>query len=229
MPTEVKICGLSGEEGVDAALEAGADFVGFMLFPPSPRNVSLERAAALAARARGKAQIVAMTVDGDDALLGAIAETLQPDFLQLHGKETPERVSAIRAMTGVPVMKAVGVAGEGRSRRHRELSRRTASSSTRSRRATPPGPAATASPSTGRSCRISQWPGPWFLSGGLKTKNVSVALQATRAPGVDVSSGVESAPGRKDPARIHAFVKAVRAFDRQAGEPASGTDKERAA
>ena len=87
MPTEVKICGLSGEEGVDAALEAGADFVGFMFFPPSPRNVSLERAAALAARARGKAKIVAVTVDGDDALFRSIAETLKPDLLQLHGKE----------------------------------------------------------------------------------------------------------------------------------------------
>ena len=110
MPTEVKICGLSGEEGVDAALEAGADFVGFMLFPPSPRNVSLERATALAARARGKAKIVAVTVDGDDALFAASPRRSGPTFCSSMARRSPERVNAIRAMTGVPVMKVVGVA-----------------------------------------------------------------------------------------------------------------------
>src|SRR4051794_22043347 len=112
MPTEVKICGLSNEEGVDAALETGANFVGFVLFPPSPRNVSLKRATALAGRARGRARIVALTVDGDDTLLRAIAETLRPDLLQLHGKETPERVNSIRAQTGIAVMKAIGIAAK---------------------------------------------------------------------------------------------------------------------
>ena len=228
MPTEVKICGLSDEEGVDAALQAGADFVGFVLFPPSPRNVSLERATALVARARGKAKIAALTVDGDDKLIQAIAATLRPDILQLHGKETPERVSAIRAMTGIAVMKAVGVAAETDLAAIASYSMdRLLLDAKPPRDATRPGGHGVAFDWS--LLQNFEWSGPWFLSGGLKTKNVTVALQATRAPGVDVSSGVESAPGRKDPARIHAFVKAVRAFDRQAGEPPNRTDKERAA
>lgn len=228
MPTEVKICGLSGEESVDAALEAGADFVGFMLFPPSPRNVSLERAATLAGRARGRAKIVAVTVDADDALMRAIAESLRPDLLQFHGKETPERLRAIRATLGVPVMKAVGVAAKA------DLTAVTGYEMDRLLLDAKPPPDATRPGGHGVAFDWSllqkfEWPGPWFLSGGLKTKNVTVALEATQAPGVDVSSGVESAPGRKDPARIHAFVKAVRAFDRSMLQPAGGTGKEHAA
>jgi phosphoribosylanthranilate isomerase len=223
MPTEVKICGLSDEEGVDAALEAGADFVGFLLFPPSPRYVSLDRAATLAARARGRAQIVVVTVDADDTLFAAIGEMLQPDLLQLHGKETPERVKAIRALTGVPVMKAFGIATRD------DLAAVASYTSDRlffdgkpPRDATRPG-------GLGKTfdwtlLRGFTSPNPWLLSGGLDAENVAAALQETRAPGVDVSSGVESAPGRKDPQRIHAFVRAVRDFDRPAE-----ADKERAA
>lgn len=223
MPTEVKICGLSGEESVDAALEAGADFVGFVLFPPSPRNVSLERAAALAARARGRAKIVALTVDGDDSLFCGIAETIRPDLLQLHGKETPARVTAIRALTGVPVMKAIGIA----SRDDLTLIQsyqvdRILLDAKPPRDATRPG---------GHGVAF-DWavlekfssPKPWLLSGGLCPENVAAALQAAHAPGVDVSSGVESAPGKKDPDRIHAFICAVRGHDRLAA-----ADKERAA
>ena len=109
MPTEVKICGLSDEESVDAALAAGADLVGFVFFARSPRHVGLDRGAALASRARGKAAIVALTVDAGDALLSEIAATLRPDLLQLHGGETPERVAFIRAENRRPVMKVVGV------------------------------------------------------------------------------------------------------------------------
>jgi phosphoribosylanthranilate isomerase len=225
MPTEVKICGLSREEGVDAALEAGADFVGFNLFPPSPRYVSLERAAALAARARGKVQIVAITVDGDDALLGAIAKTLRPDFLQLHGKESPERVSAIRAMTGAPVMKAIGVAAKsdlsvipGYRIDRLLLDAKPPRDATR-----PGGHGAVFDWSVLEDFAAAK---PWFLSGGLEPNNVAAALRVTRTPGVDVSSGVESAPGQKDPALIHAFVEAVRAFDRAS---VRGAGKEQAA
>jgi phosphoribosylanthranilate isomerase len=213
MPTEVKICGLSGEEGVDAALEAGADLLGFMFFPPSPRNVSLERATALAARARGKAKIVAVTVDGDDALFRSIAETLKPDLLQLHGKESPERVNAIRAMTGVAVMKVVGVASRDDLKLIQSYQAdRFLLDAKPPRDATRPG---------GHGVAF-DWavlekfssPKPWLLSGGLYLENVADALAATRAPGVDLSSGVESAPGKKDPARIHAFIRAVRDYDR---------------
>lgn len=224
MPTEVKICGLSQEESVDAALEAGADFVGFTLFPPSPRNVSVQRAAALAERARGKAQIVAVTVDGDDSLFRAIAERLRPDLLQLHGKESPARVKAIRALTGVPVMKAVGVAAKSDVAAIAGYTLdRLLLDAKPPRDATRPGGHGVAFDWSVLESFISQR--PWFLSGGLGPGNVTEALQATRAPGVDVSSGVESAPGRKDSARIFAFVEAVRAFDRIPLE----TDKERAA
>ena len=223
MPTEVKICGLSGEEGVDAALEAGADFVGFNFFPPSPRSVPLELAAALAARARGKAQIVAITVDGDDSLIAEIAATLRPDLLQLHGKETPERLSVIRAMTGTPVMKAVGVAAKG------DLATIAGYAMDRLLLDAKPPRDATRPGGHGIAFDWSllqsfAWPKAWFLSGGLDPENVAAALGATRAPGVDVSSGVESAPGRKDPEKILAFVRAVRDFDRRAA-----ANKERAA
>ncbi len=228
MPTEVKICGLSDEESVDAALEAGADFVGFVLFPPSPRNVPLARAAALAERVRGEARIVALTVDGDDSLLRAIAETLRPDLLQLHGRETPARVDSIGTLVKLPLIKVIGVATRA------DLSAATAFRSDRLLLDAKPPRDATRPGGHGVTFDWSvlegfRWPGPWFLSGGLKTKNVTVALEATRAPGVDVSSGVESAPGRKDPVRIRAFIKAVRAYDRAALRPAGGTDKERAA
>jgi phosphoribosylanthranilate isomerase len=223
MPTEVKICGLSGEEGVDAALEAGADFVGFMFFPPSPRNVSLERATSLAARARRKAKVVAITVDGDDALFRGIAETLRPDLLQLHGKESPARVNAIRAMTGIAMMKVVGVA----SRDDLTLIQgyqvdRLLLDAKPPRDATRPGGHGVAFDWAVLEKFSSQI--PWLLSGGLYPENVAAALAATSAPGVDVSSGVESAPGKKDPARIHAFIRAVRDYDRLAA-----ANKERAA
>lgn len=223
MPTEVKICGLSVEEGVDAALEAGADFVGFVLFPPSPRNVSLERAAALAARARGRAKIVALTVDGDDSLFRSIAEALRPDLLQLHGKEAPERVDVIRALTGIPVMKAIGVASrDDLALIQSYQSDRFLLDAKPPRDATRPGGHGVAFDWAALEKFSS--PKPWLLSGGLYPENVAVALQATSAPGVDVSSGVESAPGRKDPARINAFIRAVRDHDRLAA-----ANKERAA
>src|SRR6185503_4625602 len=142
-----------------------------------------------------------------------IASTLQPDFLQLHGQETPERVSAIRAITGVPLMKAIGVAAKG------DLAAISSYAVDRllldakpPRDATRPGGHGVAF-DWGVLGEFSSAK-PWFLSGGLEPRNVEEALRATQAPGVDVSSGVESAPGKKDPARIHSFVEAVRAFDR---------------
>jgi phosphoribosylanthranilate isomerase len=219
MPTEVKICGLSEPESVDAALDAGADFVGFVFFPRSPRNVALERAAALAERARGRAGIVALTVDADDSLLAAIMETVRPDLLQLHGDETPERVAAIAALTGCAAMKVLLVA----TREDLRAADRYPAATRFLLDAKPPKGAARPG---GNAARF-DWsfldrfaPGrPWLLAGGLGPANVAAALARTRAPGVDVSSGVESAPGRKDPALIRAFIRAVREFDGTADMP----------
>ncbi len=156
--TIVKICGLSSAATLDAALESGADMVGFVFFAPSPRNLSLEQARALAGQVRGRAQKVALTVDADDALLEGIVDALAPDILQLHGKESPERVRAIRARFGIPVMKAIGIAFARRSRQGRRLCARppTRCSSMRSPRRRRCCPAATDRPSTGRSCRASR-------------------------------------------------------------------------
>jgi phosphoribosylanthranilate isomerase len=214
MPTEVKICGLSDEESVDAALEAGADFVGFVFFPPSPRNVPLTRAAELARRARGKARVVALSVDADDTLLDSVCETLNPDLLQLHGRETPERVIAVRAITRRPVMKVIGVgtsadldtAGTYFAADRLMFDARPPAQANR-----PGGHGMAFDWAILRGFVCKQ---PWLLAGGLTPANVVAAVQASGAPGVDVSSGVESAPGKKDPELICAFVAAVRAFDR---------------
>jgi phosphoribosylanthranilate isomerase len=225
MPTEVKICGLSDEEGVDAALDAGADFVGFVFFPRSPRNVTPERAAQLARRARGRARVVAVSVDADDALLAEIAEMLTPDLLQLHGGETPERTIAIRALTQRPVMKVVGIGAPA------DLDI-AASYSAADRLLFDTRPPAQATRPGGHGMAFDRailhgfaCPQPWLLAGGLTPGNVVAALQASGAPGVDVSSGVESAPGKKNPDLIRAFVAAVRAFD-QPGRRAVGRSRQ---
>lgn len=216
MPTKVKICGLSEEESVDAALEAGADFVGFMFFPPSPRNVAIKRAAALAKRARGRTQIVAVTVDADDALLGAISDALRPDLLQLHGRETPERVAAVNALTGCAAMKVLLVAAHddlAAAERYSGAARFLVDAKPPKDATRPGGNAAPFDWTVLDGFAPAQ---PWLLAGGLNPGNVADALRMTNAPGVDVSSGVESAPGKKDPDLIRAFVRAVRDFDRPA-------------
>lgn len=214
MPTEVKICGLSDPESVDAALEAGADLLGFVFFAPSPRNLDLNRAALLMKQARGKAGLVALLVDPEQQLLDDVVGTLGPDFLQLHGRESPERVAAVRADAGIPVMKAIGVAGAedvAKAADYADVADRLLIDAKPPREATRPG---------GNGAAL-DWsllarfdPGvPWALSGGLNEGNVLEALRITGAPGVDVSSGVERAPGKKDPALIRRFVAAVRAAD----------------
>jgi phosphoribosylanthranilate isomerase len=213
MPTEVKICGLSDPESVDAALQAGADYLGFVFFEKSPRNVELDHAAMLAARARGKAGIVALTVDAPDMLLSGIVDKLRPDFLQLHGSETPERVIAIRERMKRPVIKVLGVA------KARDLTEAGRYSADRLLLDAKPPRSATRPGGLGQTFDWSILTGfrasmPWFLSGGLTPGNVGSAVETLRPAGVDVSSGVESAPGRKDAGLIHAFVAAVRAADR---------------
>jgi phosphoribosylanthranilate isomerase len=207
----VKICGLSTAEALDVALGAGADMVGFVFFPPSPRHVAFDEARALGARVNGRARKVALSVDADDDLLSRLIDALSPDFLQLHGKESPDRVAAIKARFGLPVMKAIAVedvddlssfAG------YAAVADRLLFDARAPREATRPG-------GLGKSFdwRLLQNldPGvPFMLSGGLDAGNVGEALRITRAPGVDVSSGVERAPGQKDPDKIRVFVRAAR-------------------
>jgi phosphoribosylanthranilate isomerase len=189
--------------------------VGFVFFEPSPRNLSPGEARALGAEVRGRAQKVALTVDADDAKLDAIVEALAPDVLQLHGKEAPQRVRAIRSRFGIPVMKAIGVASPA------DLAKAEAFAEAADTLLfdAKPAPEAVLPGGNGQAFDWSILRGFtedqfWMLSGGLDSSNVGDALTATGARGVDVSSGVESAPGAKDPTRIAAFIAAVRALSR---------------
>lgn len=213
MTIDVKICGLKTEEAVAAALEAGADMIGFVFFPKSPRNVSIETAARLAAPARGRATIVALAVDPDDALVAAIASGLRPDLVQLHGHETPERCAAIRAASGIPVMKAIPVAEAA------DLAIVPAYLPHVDRLLFDAKPPKHPDALPGGNGLAFDWrlvrdldPGrPFMLSGGLTPDTVATAIEMTGVAGVDVSSGVESAPGVKDPEKIRAFVARARA------------------
>jgi phosphoribosylanthranilate isomerase len=207
----VKICGLSTPETLDVALEAGADMVGFVFFPPSPRNISFETARALGSRVKGKARKVALTVDADDALFEAIVEALKPDMLQLHGHETPQRVAVVRESFGLPVMKVLPI--ETKSdllpiSSHTGVADRLLFDARAPREATRPG--GLGKPFDWHLLENLDLSIPFMLSGGLNAGNVAQALRITRAPGVDVSSGVEGAPGVKDPEKIRAFIRAAR-------------------
>ncbi len=207
----VKICGLKTPEAFDASLAAGADMVGFVFFPPSPRNIGYEAARSLGARAEGRAIKVALTVDADDLTFERIVESLKPGMLQLHGQETPERVAVVRTRFGLPVMKALPVAERADLspiRLYEKVADRLLFDARPPRGATRPG-------GLGRSFDWTLLKGldpavPFMLSGGLDAGNVAEALAITGAPGVDVSSGVERVPGEKDPDKIHAFVRAAR-------------------
>lgn len=211
MAFEVKICGLKTAGAVDAALEAGADLLGFVFFPKSPRHLPLEAAPELLARIEGRARKVALTVNADDALLADIIRAYGPDLLQLHGSESPERVLDVRARFGLPVMKALAVGQRA------DLDKVPAYVRVADRilfDAKPPKDALL----PGGNGLAFDWNlladldvgRPVMLSGGLDADNVSQALQTVRVDGVDVSSGVEDAPGVKSPARIRAFVAAAR-------------------
>jgi len=209
----VKICGLRTAESLAVALEAGADMVGFVFFGPSPRNISLSEAAALGRLVQGRAKIVALTVDADDALIDAISRAVAPDILQLHGKEAPERAAALSARTGKQIMKAIGVSESADLARAADF---TGACDWLLLDAKPPKDA-TRPGGNGQAFDWAILDGfapakPWLLSGGLTPANVAEAVARTGAPGVDVSSGVESAPGVKDAAAIRAFVAAVRAL-----------------
>ncbi len=215
----VKICGLKTPETMEAALDAGADMVGLVFFPRSPRNIALASAAALARRARGRAAIVALIVEADDEAIEAIVDSVAPDWLQLHGQETVERAAAIRRGFGRPVMKAVAIASPADI----DLARLHAPGVDRLLLdAKPPAdavlPGGNGLPFDWRLVAGLDLEKPFMLSGGLTAQNVAEAVRIARAApafvGVDVSSGVEIAPGVKDADRIAAFIAAVR----QAGE-----------
>jgi phosphoribosylanthranilate isomerase len=211
MAVLIKICGLSSPEALDVALDAGADAVGFVFFPPSPRNIGFEAARTLGAQVRGRAQKVALSVDADDDWLAASIEALRPDMLQLHGKETPERVVMVRTRFGLPVVKALPIAERADLapiHLYAKVTDRILFDARAPREATRPG-------GLGQSFDWRLLQGldlgvPFMLSGGLDAGNVAEALRITRAPGVDVSSGVERAPGEKDPDKIRAFIRAAR-------------------
>jgi len=223
MTLTVKICGLSTPEAVDAAIAAGADMVGFVFFPPSPRNISFDIARTLGRLAHTRAQKVALTVGADDALLDAIVKALQPDMLQLHGKEQPERIATIKKRFGLPVMKAIAIeerADVAAAAVYAPLVDRLLFDARAPQAATRPGGLG----------KPFDWhllqglhPGvPFMLSGGLNAANVAEAMRITSAPGVDVSSGVERAPGEKDIGKIRAFVRAAREGEkRRTAKPAT--------
>lgn len=227
MSLEIKICGLSTPETLDAALGAGADMVGMVFFPPSPRHVDLATAGALAARARGRADqkvgIVALTVDADDAALADIIAAIRPNMLQLHGKESPERVEAIRTRFELPVMKAVGIATAA------DLAALAAYEGVADRLlldAKPPKdavlPGGNGVPFDWDLLAGLELSIPYMLSGGLDPENVRDAVQRLHPFGVDVSSGVERVAGVKDPARILAFIREARAADDSFNPPTGG-------
>lgn len=215
MTLDIKICGLKTPEAIDAALAGGATHVGFIFFLKSPRNIDVETAAALAERARtGGAKTVAVTVDADDAFLESIVRMVKPDILQLHGKETPERVKELKAQYGLPVMKVFAI------RDATDLAKCVPYLGIADRLMFDAKPPEGADLPGGNGLAF-DWrllatlddDIDYMLSGGLDPENVEEALTVTGARALDVSSGVESAPGVKDTNKIAAFLEAARAAD----------------
>jgi phosphoribosylanthranilate isomerase len=212
----IKICGLSTPDTLDAALAAGADMVGFVFFERSPRHLSPEAAAPLGRQAAGRARKVALTVDATDEALDMICLALRPDMLQLHGRETPERVAAVKARYALPVAKAIGIA---------EASDLAAAKAYRGLADWLDAKAPKGAALPGGNGVAFDWAllagldrgQPVMLSGGLDAANVGEAIRMVRPAAVDVSSGVETAPGHKSPDKIRQFIEAARAaFDEPA-------------
>lgn len=211
--TKIKVCGLSDPAHVRTAVEAGADYVGFVFYEPSPRNVSTRVAQGLATLARGRSKIVALIVDADDVLIDRINAEVKPDFFQAHGSETAHRIGEIQARTGVPVIKAIKVSCAD------DIEAASAYADVAAMvlfDAKAPETLANALPGgNGISFDWNLLPSGglrngFMLSGGLDADNVADAIAATGASAVDVSSGVETAPGEKDAAAIVKFIEAVR-------------------
>lgn len=206
----VKICGLREAAHVDAAVAAGAAYVGFVFFPKSPRNIDMQAARALAASVPPGVAKVALTVNASDADLDTLTQTVPLDMLQLHGSETPERVQAVKARYGLPVMKAVGIATAEdlpQIDTYAQVADQLLIDTKPPKGADRPG--GNAQTFDWNLIAGRRWSVPWMLAGGLTADNVADAIARTGARQVDLSSAVESAPGIKDPALIRAFIKAV--------------------
>jgi phosphoribosylanthranilate isomerase len=212
MPTQIKICGLTTAESLDTAVAAGASYIGLNLYPPSPRFVTLELAAALRRRTPPQVKIVILLVNADPLLTGEAIDAIRPDIVQFHGKETPDWLAMVRQKARIPVWKALGV-------RDRETLQKSDRFVGAADLLLFDAPAQALPGGTGTRFDWSllsehQHRIPWGLAGGLTPANVSEALRQTGAALVDVSSGVESAPGVKDVDKIRAFCKAVQDHDR---------------
>lgn len=206
----IKICGLNTAAAVDAALSAGATHAGFMYFEKSPRHVTLDEMRALASRTGAMKRVAVLVNRADDAVRDVIA-ALAPDVLQLHGDETPQRVAAVRALSGLPVIKVLSVAGadDVAAARAYGVADLIMFDAKAPKGADRPGGNGIVFDWT--LLRAVSPEARWILSGGLDESSVAGAIAITGAPGVDVSSGVEQAPGVKSPARISAFTAAARA------------------
>jgi phosphoribosylanthranilate isomerase len=206
---KVKICGVRTPAILDAAASSGADYVGLVFFAKSPRNLSLDEASRLADEARGRVGTVAVLVDPEDALVDAVAEVVGPDILQLHGSESPSRVAAIKARTGLPVIKAIPVADAAdvaAAPAYTDIADQILFDAKASPDAALPGGNGVAFDWGA----LAAAPSPFALSGGLDAGNVAAAIRLTGAELVDVSSGVETAPGVKDEKLIKQFIEAAR-------------------
>ena len=220
MAVKVKICGVRTPAVIEAAAAEGADYVGLVLFPKSPRHVEIEEARVLAAIAKGKLGTVAVLVDPDDALIDAVVERVRPDLLQLHGTETPERVAAIKARAGLPVMKAIAIAEAAdvaKANAYAGSADYVLFDAKAPASATLPGGNGVAFDwRTLKSAKA-----PFALSGGLTPDTVGEAIRLTGASLVDVSSGVESVPGEKDIVLVRRFIQAAKSAAPQARAKAS--------
>ena len=215
---EVKICGLSDASSIEAALDGGANHIGFIFFPKSPRNISPKDAGELAKHVRGKAKIVAVSVDADDAFLDDIVGKLSPDVLQLHGSESPERMGKIKLRYGLPAMKAFAIRQKtdfDRVEPYLDIADRLLFDAKPPKGSDLPG-------GNGVSFDwnlFAQWQEsyglriPAMLSGGLEGDNITQALLSSNARAIDISSGVEKAPGVKDPALIEAFLNKIKELE----------------
>ncbi len=213
MSIEVKICGVNAPKALSAAVAGGADYVGFVFYPRSPRYVTPEAAHALAAQAPARVTKVGLAVDLDDAALAAILEAVPLDMWQLHGSESPARVAQIKERFGLPVMKAVKIAGAedlAAAEAYFRVADRLLFDAKPPKKMTEALPGGNALTFDWQLLAGKSWPLPWMLSGGLDPGNVAEAARIAGARAVDVSSGVEDRPGLKNPDKIRAFLAAAK-------------------